>query len=404
MKLTDEEIEHLINENEPLGRRPLHEKYPHIKEGTFRRVKEAMLEKESEVDFDAVDEETYGKMIKQKQALMDKNRIVNSALREKNRQFSAIEVLNKQFVECFRGIDLPEYVDHSPVYMENSSIVVTLADFHAQEQIREDFNQYDFVIMGQRLRKFAQRIIETADFFQADEIVVIGLGDMINSDRRTAEIMANAVNRTRASIAVAHILKQFLLELYEFYPVRVSFVYGNESRVGKEVGFDDAMLSDNFDYSIYNMLKMFFGNTSVGFEDSTDQLTFEDGRGVDQIIEVKGKNFLATHGNSKGFGQDPRLGVDRKIIQQADTYRVFIDYVVFGHLHGCFISDRWGRSGSLCGGNSWSHHDLGFTTKASQNLYVVTKDEINGMRVDLQESSNFKTYDIDPNILGYTPR
>lgn len=129
---------------------------------------------------------------------------------------------------------------------------------------------------------------------------------------------------------------------------------------------------------------------------------FEDGRGAEQIINVKGKNILALHGNEKGFGQNPTNGVMKKIAQYALNGTV-IDYLIFGHLHGCLISDRFARSGSVCGGNAYSTLDLGFPTSASQNVFIVDSEGINGTRIDLQSYSEYEPYHIDSKILSWQP-
>ena len=385
-------VEDMINNNPGLGRRELARKFPEIGQGVFRKELKRIAD---ETSLEDMSDKSLSKLQKQKQNAQDTARITNKILREKNREDSVIEVLNDKFVQIFSTIDLPVKIEHEfpGDRYDAQRIIVNLSDFHAQEEIKEDFNQFNFFVLAQRLEKLADHALELAEMSKAVEIIVIATGDLINSDRRKAEVMVNATNRTRASILCATLIEQFILSLYSEYPVRVAFVCGNESRVDKDHGHEDALISDNFDFSVYNMLKMMLRHTDI---------LFEDGRGSEQVIEVGKKSFLALHGDASSFGQDPRKGVTDKIAQYA-MRGILIDYVIFGHLHGSMITDKFARCGSLCGGNAYSTYQLGFSTEAAQNVFIVG-DDIMGVRISLQNASDYVGYEVDQSIIGYEPK
>ena len=57
----------------------------------------------------------------------------------------------------------------------------------------------------------------------------------------------------------------------------------------------------------------------------------------------------------------------------------------------------YARSASLVGSNAYSGKALTFTSRAAQNIYLVSKDSINGIRIDLQEYEKYDAYDFDKN-------
>ena len=59
--------------------------------------------------------------------------------------------------------------------------------------------------------------------------------------------------------------------------------------------------------------------------------------------------------------------------------------VFIGHFHNTRIGDFIQVSGSMKGGDAWSYNDMGFVSRASQNIFFINEDcELDAMRVDLQ--------------------
>ena len=80
-----------------------------------------------------------------------------------------------------------------------------------------------------------------------------------------------------------------------------------------------------------------------------------------------------------------------------------IDFMICGHLHECLISDYWARSSSLVGANSYSDVALNLSSKASQNIYILTQNGRHDVRIDLQES-DFDGYNIDKELFAYNAK
>jgi ABC-type transport system substrate-binding protein len=57
---------------------------------------------------------------------------------------------------------------------------------------------------------------------------------------------------------------EFEPAIAESYKVSVANVIGNESRITEDIGWTDAVATDNYDFTIFNILKLLFEKTSVG--------------------------------------------------------------------------------------------------------------------------------------------
>jgi len=60
-----------------------------------------------------------------------------------------------------------------------------------------------------------------------------------------------------------------------------------------------------------------------------------------------------------------------------------------GELQGQTVS---ARNASLVGSNAYSEAGLNYCSKAAQNLHLVTPSGIDGMKVDLQDTSGIRPY------------
>jgi len=232
-----------------------------------------------------------------------------------------------------------------------------------------------------------------AKVYNVSNIVVALTGDVINSDRRLDEMMHMATNRTKASLIATQILFHFLQDINRAANLRVVSVSGNESRIKDEWGLSEMTMSDNYDYLIFNMLKMLFKDSKG--------VTFIEGDPVEQVINVNNSNILVTHGTGIKEGQGPMQQVFGKYAAKG----ILLDYAIFGHIHFTNITDIYSRSGSLIGNNVYSDRGLNLITKASQVLHVIETDgTINSLKVGLQYASDYEGYDIQDDLEAYNSK
>jgi len=242
------------------------------------------------------------------------------------------------------------------------------------------------------LKKFALESKRILGAYNIKKVLVAFTGDMINSDRRLDELLNMATNRARATALTSILLEQFLMDLNRNFNVEVTYVSGNESRLNKEIGHSDISVSDNYDTMIFEMLRLMFRKTKG--------MVFLENPIQEHVIKVLDKNILIIHGHSIKNG-NVTTQIQKIKTKWTDHIGEKIDFVIWGHYHAAQITDLHARSGSLCGGNDYSDHGLQLSTRASQNVYIVRKDGINGMKVDLQDVSGITGYKIEKELEAY---
>lgn len=326
---------------------------------------------------------------KQLQRKTDEIRVLKKEFREHSRVENALTALNESLNEIltnqtFKPVTYEHFEADGPV------LIVQVTDTHFNELVTLPDNLYNFVVGAKRLQKYAGKIRKFADSYKVKHIVLALTGDMINSDRRLDEMMNMSTNRMKAAVIATQILYHFIQDINRAANVKIVSVSGNESRVKIEHGMSELAMSDNYDYLIYNMLKLLFKNSSG--------VSFVDGDPVEQVININNSNVLITHGTAFKEGQAAMQQVFGKYAAKG----ILLDYAIFGHVHFANVTDIYSRSGSLVGNNVYSDRYLNLVTKASQVIHVVEKDgSIDNIKISLQYTNGYEGYDIKDDLTAY---
>jgi predicted phosphodiesterase len=298
------------------------------------------------------------------------------------------EALNKQLTnQTFK----PVTYEHPE--RKGTVLVVQVTDMHFNELVEMPDNEFGFKVGARRLQKYAHTIKKMAETYKCSDIVVTLTGDIINSDRRLDEKLHMATNRTKASIIATQILFHFLQDINRSANLKVLSVSGNESRINEEWGMSELTMTDNYDFLVFNMLKMLFKDSKG--------VKFIEGDPVEQVINVNNSNILVCHGSGIKEGQAAMQQVFGKYAAKG----ILLDYAIFGHIHFTNITDIYSRSGSLIGNNVYSDRSLNLITKASQVIHIIETDgTINSLKVGLQYASDYEGYDIEDDLDAYNPK
>lgn len=337
------------------------------------------------------------KLAKQKQKYQDLRRIENKAFREQARIDNALLEYNKELINILSNHQLPKKINKQLCsYTKNqpSAGIIHITDAHFNELVNLTINKYDFKIASRRFKLLAEK---TKDYFKSKNIknvLVAMTGDLMNSDRRMDEILAQATNRSKATFLAVSILEQFLLDISQDFHVTVASVIGNESRIGKDVGWEENVASDNYDYTIFHILKLVFKNTKI---------KFLHGNSVEQVVKVSGQNILLLHGNQlRANAVEQSI---QKIKGKYSAHRIKIDFILFGHLHSCRIGDTYARGASIVGANAYSDSALQLESRASQNVHVFYNNgNRDSLKIDLQNVNNIKGYNINEELESYNAK
>lgn len=331
----------------------------------------------------------------EKQKFQDTNRLERKTWRENIRLYNALNEQNKELLNVFKQhslkIKTTKHVKSDGVPMG----LITSSDLHGNELVNLSVNQYDFTIMSKRIEKHIKKTIQYYKNNSVTDIVFAMTGDMLNSDRRDDEKAVMATNRSCAQFLVAEILINAILELNQHFNVFISYVDGNESRVNKDLGFEDLVASDTYDTSIFNIIRRILKDK--------EGIEFDDRLGAKKIVNINGQNVLLIHGH-QGFGKDPHAALT-KLVAQYSKQGIQIRFVVFGHIHEAYVSEMFARSSSTVGANAYSEDALNLTSRASQNAMLIYQDgSIDGLMIDLQNTDDYEGYPIHEGLEMYNAK
>jgi len=344
-------------------------------------------------DFEITKQNTQ--LIASNQRYKDLTRIGRKQLREKIKLDNALIEYNKNLIDVFSNYKLPAFaVKKSKSLSKGATGIIHITDTHFNELVNLVHNKYDFPIASQRLQLFATKTKQYFKPLGIKKILIAMTGDLLNSDRRLDELLSEATNRSKATFLAVNILEQFILDISKDFQVTVANVVGNESRIAKDIGWTEMMASDNYDFTIYNILKLIFRNSNI---------KLLNGNLLEQIIEVSGQNLLLLHGNQlKSNSMEQSI---QKIKGKYTSQKINVDFVISGHLHSARIGDVYARGSSLVGANAFSDSALQLESRASQNLHIFyqngTRDSI---KVDLQVTEGIKGYDIVKELEAYNAK
>ena len=329
------------------------------------------------------------KLSKQKQKAQDLNRIANKSFREHARLENSLVEYNEELIKLLKTNKFKIKLPKDPKE-KGAAMVVQIADTHFNELVDLEHNKYDFEVASKRLQKFAYYTKKYAKFHNVNNILVAITGDLINSDRRLDEKLSMATNRAKATFLGVHLLKHFIFDLSQVANVSVACVTGNESRVNEELGWVDIVASDNYDFTIFEMLRLLLPD-----------INFIRGNALELVVEVAGQNVLLIHGHQLGKMDSNKTA---KVVAKYSRKGVMLDFIICGHLHETMITDLLARSSSLVGANAYSENALNLSSRAAQNIYVMLEGERQDIRVDLQSTKGFGGYDIDKELFAYNTK
>lgn len=387
LEYLDEILEHFWNGNgyQAIAKHLIDKYNLNVKKETLRhRIKDII---QYEIADKEVIEENL-KLAKRSQKQADLNRIKNKSFREHVRLENSLVEYNKALIDILKTESLKTTIKQHES-KGKQAIIVQIADTHFNELVDLKHNKYDFEVASKRLQKFAHHIKEYASFYNVNEIFIAITGDLLNSDRRLDEKLAMSTNRAKATFLGVHLLKHFILDLNSIANVSVGCVSGNESRA-YELGFVDIVASDNYDYSIFEILRILLPD-----------INFITSGGLELVVEVNGHKCLLIHGHQLGNMQNDKIA---KVISKYARNGIILDFMMCGHLHETKITDMFARSSSLVGANAYSENALLLSSRAAQNIYIMKDNERHDIRIDLQHTKGFKGYAINKELSAYNAK
>lgn len=328
-----------------------------------------------------------------KQKNRDLGRIDRKTLREYLRTENTIIEYNKELIEVLKKYPIPKFQKPSITKVSKSAGIFHLTDLHFNELVNLSFNKYDFTIASQRLQKFVNRAKIYFKSAKVNNVLIALTGDLLNSDRRLDELLSESTNRSKATFLAVSLLEQTLIDLAKDFKITIVNVIGNESRVQEHIGWTEMLATDNYDFTIYNILKFIFRKSA---------LNFIEGDPLEQIVTVNDQNVLFIHGNQLKAKMEQAV---QKIKGKYTARKISVDFIVSGHKHSARLGDTYARGSSLVGANGFSDSALQLESRASQNIHIFygngNRDSI---KIDLQNIDEVKGYNINKELETYNAK
>ena len=374
----------------------LHARYPHLAKPNQLRMYIKTELAGPQIDYETV--EANVSLAKANQALVDRNRIKDKAFREYARVENAITSYNEALVgelkiigQSLAGCE----VRTGPLDPEAAAMVIHISDNHFNELVDLPHNQFDFHVAAQRLQLLAQKAKTFGQAYGVQRCVIFFGGDLMNSDRRLDELLSMSTNRAKATLLAVHIFKQFIADLRADFFIDCFGVTGNESRAKDELGWADMVATDSYDYTIYNMLYLIF-------EEIEDPgLRFHPMEANEVIFKLHNETFLGVHGHQVNASDQKKC---QAIVGKFASRGINISHILCGHIHSALVSDFVSRNSSLVGSNAYSDNGLNFSSKASQNIHLVTKNGLDGIKCDLQNVDGVEGYEVVSKLAAYNAK
>lgn len=336
------------------------------------------------------------KLAQKAQALMDSNRIERKSFREHARVFLAAEALNNSLIEQLKERSLNfQTVAHQTKDITTSAPigVIQFSDLHLNATITDiQENKFNLDVACQRLYKHVAQSITQFQAVGVEKVVLALTGDQIKNIQHLSEITSNSTSRAAVTMIAVDIFLQIIKHLNdEGFNVVIASVVGNESRMTEHIHETDFLASDSFDAMIHHMLQyMLEGKPGVEVVPMTNTMEL--------VLNLNGSNLLMIHGHGHGRSAGTAT-IEKAFDSLAARYSsmgIRIDYMICGHIHSAYISDKFARSSSILGTDEYAGRKLNLWGRASQNAYIFYEDgTIDGFKNDLQKTDGWLSYRYD---------
>jgi len=340
------------------------------------------VDKDSVVDQDLFEETV--KLAKDKQKLQDLIRINRKINRETFRCVNVLEAYSDGIKVELEKASLAINTKTHEIKDTNEYIaILNIADLHIGETIEQSNNEFNLSIVAKRLQKMVQKTIMFLNAYGITNVLITLNGDIINNDTILDKQLTNAEHKSKCTLQAAHLLEQVIIDLNKVANVTIASVVGNESRIDMFMPNDNRLVTHNYDWTIYNILKILFKDKSG--------VSFLGGGSVEKVININGNNILMVHGNNLRGGIDKAM---KGIISKYALQGIQLRFILTGHIHETYVSSFISRGAGLPGANAYAHNG-NMLGRAGLNLSLMsTKGDIDTVAIDLQNCDDYIGYNL----------
>ena len=299
---------------------------------------------------------------KEKRKLFDERLDINKRLREESRLETTIEKIE----DMLSDIGGERYITYSPaVYESGNDMIVCLSDLHIGASFYNFDGCYDSNIAKERLNMYLAEIIDIQKSHNAENCVVMLLGDLVSGNIHKTISITNKENVIDQVKLTCEYISDFVYELGKYFKtVELRGVSGNHSRIDEK---EDALLSERLDTLIIWFIKTMLKNVpnivviDENIDDTLSSFTLRD------------KLYYGVHGDFDGTNTN---AVAKLVLWSKNTPYC----ILCGHKHYPAMTDVSGvkivQSGSMAGSGDEYTRQKRLTGEPSQTVLVVNEKGI----------------------------
>ena len=304
----------------------------------------------------------------------------NAELRRQVAAARKLEVFDERALQLLQGqIDAAECSYETPVVTGDKQLtthrhVLMYSDLHAAERVSYEamsgLNEYNWDIMLDRHQTLTKAVLSFKQNrpYPIDELLILGLGDMVTGDIHDELRETNEEVISEAAVRLGMDMAEFIAGLAPHYErVRVVSIVGNHGRLTRKPEFKNSTKSwDWIAYKIAELRLAEYPNISV-----------EVPRSFEAVATVFDQNILCFHGdgiptNMPGI---PWGGVQRRTKELFDTWMAkgtYINHFALGHFHEANVvgQKRIWVNGSIKGPDEYSIKRFGGGRPPCQLLHT----------------------------------
>ena len=256
-------------------------------------------------------------------------------------------------------------ISYSPIADINGSkvMIVCLSDLHIGAEYDSMWGKYNSDITRERLTEYLNEVINIGKRHDVTEVVVLGIGDLINNSIHKSIAITNRENVIEQIMLASELITEFVSELCKYFIVGFANTSGNHSRIDKK---DDALKDERLDKLIGWYVKK-----SLSHLDNFEYIESEDT--TITTVDVLNQKIWVIHGDYDRFS---KAGLSNLVL--AMGYKPAAIFA--GHMHNTAIEDiadvKYIRSGSFGGSGDDYTVEKRLTGKPSQTVAIFGNDGV----------------------------
>lgn len=302
---------------------------------------------------------------KEKRKLYDERLDINRRLREESRLETTIEKID----DMLNSIADNRYITYNnnfSIEQSDNDMIVCLSDLHLGATYYNFDGYYDSNIAKERLNQYLAEIIEIQKTHNAENCVVLLLGDLISGNIHSTISVTNKENVIEQVKLACEYISDFVYELGKhFNNVKLRGVSGNHSRIQEKK--ENALLGERLDSLIVWFIKSMLKNADniIVYDENIDET-------VSTFI-IRDKLYFGVHGDFDSTNST-------SIAKLALWVKMTPYCILCGHKHFPAMTDVSGikvvQSGSLGGSGDEYTRQKRLTGKPSQTVLIVNNKGI----------------------------